>query len=209
MKLPLYNKEGKKLGDAELPEVIAATAWKPDLVHQVVVAMHANARGGNAKTKDRAEVRGGGKKPWKQKGTGRARHGSIRSPLWSGGGATHAPTGEKVWTQKLTKQMKTTALYSVLARKASEGEIVVLDDMSFTDGKTKSVATTLSKLYKSASLEGRINCLILTDKADAATRRAMRNIAGVVSSDAKDLNTVSALESKHIVIAESALHGLI
>lgn len=209
MKLPLYNTDGKKIGDVELPEVIAATVWKPDLVHQVVTAMQANSRGGNAKTKDRAEVRGGGRKPWKQKGTGRARHGSIRSPLWSGGGATHAPTGQKVWTQKLTKQMKTTALYSVIAKKAVDGNVIVLDAITFADGKTKGVATAINTLYKNAKLEGRVNCLVLTDKADMVTRRAMRNLEGVVTSDAKDLNALSALESKHIFIAESALHGLI
>ena len=209
MKLPVYNKEGKKLGDEMLPEVIAATAWKPDLVHQVVVAMQANARGGNAKTKDRAEVRGGGKKPWKQKGTGRARHGSIRSPLWSGGGATHAPTGEKNWSQKLTKQMKKTALYSVLARKASEGEIVLLEDITFADGKTKGAAITIENVYKGAKLEGRVNCMVLTDKADASTKRAMRNLEGVLVSDAKDLNVVSALDARHIIISKSALHGLV
>lgn len=209
MKLPVYNIEGKKVGDDTLPEVIAATVWKPDLVHQVVVAMQANSRGGNAKTKDRAEVRGGGRKPWKQKGTGRARHGSIRSPLWSGGGATHAPTGEKIWTQKLTKQMKKTALYSVLAKKAVDGEIIVLKGIDFADGKTKGAAAAIANVYKGASLEGRVNCLVLTNKVTPPTKRAMRNIPGVVTSEAKDINALIALEAKHLFISTSALHGLI
>ena len=133
----VYNTEGKEVGTYKLPESIFALPWNGDLVHQVVVAMEGNARTPVAHTKGRGEVRGGGKKPWRQKGTGRARHGSSRSPIWKGGGVTHGPLKEKSYERKINKKMRIKALYTVLSRKAKDGEIILLDTLSFDTPKSK------------------------------------------------------------------------
>src|SRR5262245_26808838 len=131
METKVYNQQGKETGKLKLPEAVFGLPWNGDLVHQVVVSMQANQREGNAHTKGRGEVRGGGKKPWRQKGTGRARHGSIRSPLWRGGGTTHGPSNERNYEKKINKKMKTKALYTVLSQKNRDGEVVLLDQVKF------------------------------------------------------------------------------
>ena len=124
MEANVYNKEGKEAGKVTLPESVFNVAWNGDLVHQVVVAMQANARIPWAHTKDRSEVSGTGKKPWKQKGTGNARHGSRRSPIWRTGGVAHGPRNEKSYKQKINKKMRAKALFSVLSKKVEEGEVL-------------------------------------------------------------------------------------
>src|SRR5207244_4311391 len=111
-------------------------SWNADLVHQVVTSMQANARTSVAHTKDRGEVRGGGKKPWQQKGTGRARHGSSRSPIWKGGGVAHGPRNEKVYTKRITQQMRQKALLVTLSRKMRDGEIIFVDALEMQAPKS-------------------------------------------------------------------------
>ena len=135
-----YNKEGKKVGKKRLPKEIFEVPINSDLVHQVVLSQIANRRQKTAKTKDRAEVRGGGRKPWRQKGTGRARAGSIRSPIWRGGGVTFGPTSERVFSKKIPKKMRRKALFMVLSAKAKEKLILVLDDLKSEKPKTKIMA---------------------------------------------------------------------
>src|SRR3989338_2870949 len=130
MEAKIYNQKGKVAGTVELPERVFAAKFRADLVHQVVESMRSNSRAGTADTKGRGEVRGGGRKPWRQKGTGRARHGSIRSPIWVGGGVTHGPLKEKNYKRKISKKMRAQALYSVLSKKLKEGEIVFIDSLS-------------------------------------------------------------------------------
>ena len=122
MQIDLYNAGGSIIGKADLPEKMFGQKWNPDLVHQVLAAQESNARKPLAHAKGRGEVRGGGKKPWRQKGTGRARHGSIRSPLWKGGGVTHGPTKERNFEKKINKKMRRAALFSILSRKTKEQE---------------------------------------------------------------------------------------
>src|SRR3989338_7901563 len=117
MEATVYNQTGKETGKVQLPPKVFGALWRADLVHQVVESMRSNSRAGTADTKGRGEVRGGGKKPWKQKGTGRARHGSSRSPIWVGGGVTHGPLAEKNYKRKISKKMRAQALYSVLSKK--------------------------------------------------------------------------------------------
>src|SRR3990167_5709829 len=131
MEAVVYNTSGAENGRVSLPDEIFDVKWNAVLDHQVVVSMQGNARAMTAHTKTRGEVRGGGKKPWRKKGTGRARHGSIRSPLWVGGGVTHGPLKEKSYERKVNKKMRIKALYTVLSRKAKDGEIILLDALSF------------------------------------------------------------------------------
>src|SRR3954462_9048133 len=129
MESPIYNAQGKKTGTVTLPESVFGVFWNDALMHQVVTSMHSNARPNVAHTKGRGEVRGGGRKPWQQKGTGRARHGSIRSPIWKGGGVTHGPRNEKVYARKINKGMRQKALLVALSRKAKDGEVILLESL--------------------------------------------------------------------------------
>ncbi|KKT21953.1 MAG: 50S ribosomal protein L4, partial [Candidatus Nomurabacteria bacterium GW2011_GWF2_43_8] len=133
----IYNQKGAETGTISLPDRVFAAKWRSDLVHQVVESMRSNKRAGTADTKDRGEVRGGGSKPWKQKGTGRARHGSSRSPIWVGGGVTHGPLAEKNYKRKISKKMRAQALFSVLSKKLKDGEIIFIDSLSLSGIKTK------------------------------------------------------------------------
>src|SRR5574343_1462415 len=117
MKTALFNQDGKQSGQVELSDNLFARAWNPSLVHQVLVSYQANDRGGLAHTKTRDEVAGSGKKPWRQKGTGQARHGSRRSPIWVGGGVTFGPRNTTDWTQKINRKVKFAALASILSKK--------------------------------------------------------------------------------------------
>src|SRR3989338_5551545 len=148
METIIYNQKGKEVGKISLPESVFGLGWNADLVHQVVVSMDSIARTSVAHTKNRGEVRGGGKKPWQQKGTGRARRGSIRSPIWVGGGVTHGPRNEKVFDRKVNKKMKAKALYTILSAKYKKGEVLFVDDLSLRAIKTKTAKDTLGALSK-------------------------------------------------------------
>ena len=135
LEAPVYSDKAKKVSTVALPASVFGVKWNADLVHQVTISMMSNARAGTAHTKDRGEVRGGGKKPWKQKGTGRARHGSSRSPIWVGGGVTHGPRTEKDFSKKINKKMRTKALFTVLSKKYALGKVLFVDALSLTEKK--------------------------------------------------------------------------
>jgi large subunit ribosomal protein L4 len=206
--LEIYNASGKKVKALTLPTSIEKATWSPDLVHQIAVTQQGNRRGGLAKAKDRSEVRGGGKKPWKQKGTGRARHGSTRSPIWVGGGVTHGPTGDRIYTRKINTRMAKRALHAVLNKKASEGELMVLDAFAIGDAKTKQGAAFLKELENAKLISATGTILALTDKGDSATVRALRNLDRVSVMDARNANTVDLLSHKYVLISETSFHGL-
>jgi len=208
MKVSVYNNEAKAVSEFEVPESISTLKWNPVLVQQVVVAMDANARGGAALTKDRGAVRGGGKKPWAQKGTGRARHGSNRSPIWVGGGVTHGPVAEKDYSKKINKKMRRKALQTVLAEKLRDSEVTFLEDIVFSEGRTKAAADVLNKLKKAKVLDnGKL--AILLDAPDEATARALRNIPRVTVLEARNLNVRAALNHKNLLLTEKGFHGII
>ena len=152
METQVYNQTGKSVGTVSLPESIFGVPWNADLVHQVVLGMQANARTPIAHTKTRGEVRGGGRKPWKQKGTGRARHGSTRSPIWVGGGVAHGPRNDKSYAQKINKKMKAKALYTVLSEKLRKGEVLFLEEISLPKMKTKDAVAIVNSLAKIKAL---------------------------------------------------------
>ncbi|NPA93308.1 MAG: 50S ribosomal protein L4 [Chloroflexi bacterium] len=145
MKVDVYNMEGQKVREVELPASIFEAPIRPDLMHQAYVRQMANARLGTHSTKTRGEVSGGGRKPWRQKGTGRARQGSIRSPQWVGGGKVHTPKPRK-YTLDMPKKMRRAALRSALSVKAAEASIVVVDDLKLDEPKTKAMAQALQQL---------------------------------------------------------------
>src|SRR3989344_788916 len=144
MEVKVYNQEGKESSEIELGEAIFGLPWNADLVHQAVRVAFANQRPVLASTKDRSEVRGGGRKPWRQKGTGRARHGSTRSPLWKGGGVTFGPTNERNFKLKINKKMARKAFLTALSAKAKDNEILLFDDLKVTSSKTKEMAKVMA-----------------------------------------------------------------
>lgn len=207
MESVVYNNQGKKVSDYNLDESLFGLPWNADLIYQVKTALEENARPTVAHAKGRGEVRGGGKKPWKQKGTGRARHGSSRSPIWKGGGVTHGPNKEKKFGQKINKKMKTKALYVALSQKFKDGLIVLVDDLDLKTPKTKMAATTLQSLAKTTKAEtlaykrGR-RVLVVMPAASEAVKKSFRNLPSALAVAASDLNLLNVLTYKHLVIVD-------
>lgn len=201
----IYSQKGTKAGTIALPESVFSVKWNSDLVHQVVVSMMSNTRQGTAHTKDRGEVSGGGKKPWAQKGTGRARHGSSRSPIWVGGGTTHGPRSEKDYSKKINKKMRAKALYTVLSRTLAEGRLLLVDSITLPEIKTKSAVDVVTKL---ASIEGfekmtskkATAVVIALAERNELVEKSFANIPTVTVVLAKDLNAVSAMHARTLVM---------
>lgn len=208
MNVQTYNTKGEQTGTVELPDGVFGLKWNANLVHQVVTSQTANMRVHTAKTKDRREVRGGGKKPWRQKGTGRARHGSIRSPLWKGGGVTHGPLREKNFKKKINKKMAKTALFTVLSAKARDGEIVVIEGLQFPEAKTKRAAQMFTNLAHQDNF-GRITkgngALVALAKQDMSAKRALRNLPFVGIDLARNLNAHEVMQYKYMVMPKEAI----
>jgi large subunit ribosomal protein L4 len=205
MEAKIYNQKGKEVGKIDLPENIFGAKWRSDLVHQVVESMRSNARSGTADTKGRGEVRGGGKKPWKQKGTGRARHGSTRSPIWVGGGVTHGPLAEKNYDRKITKSMRAQALFSVLSKKLKDGEIIFVDSLAIDKIKTKDageIVSSLAKVLDSKTLANSKKPRLLTALFDknTNTEKSFRNLPCLDLTLVKNLNPVDILNHKYLLI---------
>ncbi|KPJ57319.1 hypothetical protein AMJ49_01825 [Parcubacteria bacterium DG_74_2] len=200
MKTAVYNQEGKKIGQALLPKDIFNVPLNSDLVHQVVISQMANRRKPIAHTKTRAEVSGGGRKPWRQKGLGRARHGSIRSPIWRHGGVTFGPRKKRIFKKKISKKMRRKALFMVLSQKAKEGELVLLDKLKIEKPKTKIILEIFEKL----SLK-KINTLIALPKMDKNLILAARNIPKAKILLAKDLNSLDLLSFKYLILPKGSI----
>ena len=204
MEAKIYNQKGSLAGAINLPEKVFGAKWRADLVHQVVEGMRSNERAGTADTKDRGEVRGGGKKPWKQKGTGRARHGSSRSPIWVGGGVTHGPLAEKNYKRKISKKMRAQALFSVLSKKYKDGEIFFIDSLSLPEIKTKSAVTVVNNLAKILKLKNLASAKpkILTAffERNEKTEKSFRNISALELVFLKNLNPLDVLKYQYLLI---------
>lgn len=199
MEAKIYNLQGKEAGTIEVPENIFGLPWNADLVHQVVTSMRANARAGTAHAKTRGEVRGGGRKPWQQKGTGRARHGSIRSPLWKGGGVTHGPRKDKSYAQKINQKMRQKALLVTLSRKFKDGEIIFVDSLSMQEPKAKRAKAALSALNINKKKNA---ALLVIPERHLPTLKSFANFGNVEVEELRNLNPVSLLAKKQLIIAE-------
>jgi|SRR3989338_4667733 len=204
MKTDIYNTQGKKAGSIDLPESVFDVAWNDSLMHQVVTAMMSNARPSVAHTKNRGDVRGGGKKPWQQKGTGRARHGSIRSPIWRGGGVTHGPRNEKNYARAIPKKMRAKALYMALSQKLRDGEILFIDSLNLATPKTADAKKMLSALagvkgFAKLSYKKNAALIAVSERTDAIVK-SFRNIGSVEVDRAANLNPVSVLKYKYVIM---------
>ena len=208
MDTPTYNNKGEKKGKAALSQTVFGLVWNGDLVHQVLTAIRANTRAGTADTKGRAEVRGGGKKPWKQKGTGRARHGSSRSPIWKGGGVTHGPLSEKNYKQKVNKKMANKALATALSAKFRDGQILFVDALGLSGKPSTSSAAEMVQAF--AKIEGfdklakarKPKAMLVIPAVDKVVSQSFRNIPQVSLSLAKDLNTLDVLNHQYVIIVD-------
>ena len=201
MKTKLYNLKNQAVGEVDLPDQIFARPWNPDLVHQVLLVKESNQHKPWAHTKTRGEVRGGGRKPWKQKHTGRARHGSTRSPLWVGGGVTFGPRNERNYERKINKKMVRAALYAVLSRKLNDSELKVVDSLKLPSHKTKELAAAL-KNFKTT------NALLIPAADNKLIFRASANISKVKSLAANSLNVKDVLQHKDVLIDQNALKDI-
>jgi large subunit ribosomal protein L4 len=202
-KVKVYNLTGEVVGEQELNPSIFNVEVNPVVVQQIAVAQQANARKPWAHTKGRSDVRGGGKKPWKQKGTGRARHGSIRSPLWKGGGVTFGPTSERNYTKKVNKKMKQAALRMVLSDKLAEDRIVLVDSLDLPEVKTKQVTTALEKLPTKG-----FRSLFVLNRGVKNLSLSSRNIADVETVGAESLNVVDLMKAHTVYLPVQALEAI-
>ncbi len=205
MEATVYNKNGEEASKVSLPETLFGLKWNADLVNQVVLSMESTKHKPWAHAKDRGEVSGGGKKPWKQKGTGRARHGSTRSPIWVGGGVAHGPTKDKNYERKVNKQMKSKALATILSAKFRDGELLFIDDLGIASIKTRNACELLNKFSKISGYEkiaykaGR-RALFLTPKNSEAIIKSFRNIRSAFVDEVRNLNPIDALKYKYLVM---------
>lgn len=204
MEAVIYSTSGKEAGKIKLPEFFD-TAWNADFMHQVITSMQSNARQGSAHAKTRAEVRGGGKKPWRQKGTGRARHGSSRSPIWVGGGTTHGPRNDKNYDRKISKSMKAKAVSMILSRKLKDGEVIFVDALSIKEPKTKDALAALKgiasvKGYETLATKRKNAALIGIPEASVAVHKSFRNIGSIAIDEIRNWNPLDIMNHKYAVI---------
>ncbi|MEK7212065.1 MAG: 50S ribosomal protein L4 [Patescibacteria group bacterium] len=208
MTTEVYNLQGQRVGKLELPGNIFGVKWNPVLVHQALLAQLANRRNPWAHAKGRGEVRGGGRKPWRQKGTGRARHGSIRSPLWVGGGKAHGPIKSRDYSQKLNKKMRRLAILSVLSKKAKDGDIKFFDNLAINEPKTKVLFGYLRKLVSLPAKSKKLDVLIIPESDNANILRASRNLVKTKVLPTANLNVYDLMNYKHIFMVQSAVAEL-
>ena len=200
IKVKLYDFQGKETGEEILDPKLFGVEADPEIVHEMVVAQQKNSRDVLAHTKGRAEVRGGGKKPWRQKGTGRARHGSIRSPLWIGGGITFGPTKLRNFSVKVNKKVKQKALAMVLSDKVANDKLVLVESYNMPEAKTKVLQTALAKLPTKNR-----PTLVVTKNAEENIVKASKNLPRVETINFGSLNLVDLMKKEYLVINKELL----
>jgi large subunit ribosomal protein L4 len=200
-RVTVYNLEGQAVGERELSERVFDAAPNPSLLHQAVVIYLQNQRQGSAATKTRAMVRGGGRKPWKQKHTGRARQGSIRAPHWRGGGVVFGPH-PRDWSVKFPQKMRQAAIRQALSAKLRAGEITVVDALTLPAIRTKSVVEFLTRL------EAPANALLVTAEKNETLKLSARNLPKVETATANALNAYTLLKHERVVLAADAVDAI-
>jgi len=208
MQVTTYNQKGEAVGKIELPKDLFEVKISSELVYQVAVTQMGNRRQGNAHAKGRGEVSGGGKKPWRQKGTGRARQGSIRSPQWRHGGVVFGPCKDKVYGGKINKKMRRKALAMVLSAKAADNSLMMLETLEISEPKTKQMAQILENIKKVNPNFEKGKTLIALSGSEKNTVLASRNIAGVQTIEAVKLNVLDLLNTKCLLMPVGAVEGI-
>ncbi|MFH1611817.1 MAG: 50S ribosomal protein L4 [bacterium] len=204
----VHNQKGQETGKIKLPSEIFGLELNLDLMHQVAIAQMANSRNVIAHTKDKSEVSGGGAKPWRQKGTGRARHGSNRSPIWRGGGVTFGPTKERNFTKKINKQMKRKALFMALSSKVIDDQMVLLDRIDLPTVKTKQMLSIFNDLKIALGKDFDKSTLLVMPERDDALIRVVRNIPKIDTIGVKSLNIIDILSHKHLLMISDAVGAI-
>ncbi len=202
----IYDVGGNSAGTVTLPKEIFGLRWNGDLVAQVVNSIQSAARQPVAHTKDRSEVAGGGIKPWKQKGTGRARHGSSRSPIWVGGGVAHGPRNEKIYDRKVNKKMKAKALFTILSAKWRDGEVLFVKNLELVEAKTKLAKALIDRLsnvkgFDKLATKKKNAALITVPALEENVKRGFSNLGSFEVSELRNINPIALLQYKYLVIA--------
>lgn len=205
METAVYNQKGEKLGTYNLPDRVFGVPFKNSVVHQAMRVQLGNARKVIAHTKDRSEVSGGGKKPWRQKGTGRARHGSIRSPLWKGGGVSFGPRKERNFSLKINKKQKNKALAMMLSSKVKDGKIAVVDMLAFKEPKTKYMADVLRAFTGILPQVSTRKTLIVIPDTNTNIIFAARNLQKTKVMRADSLNVNDLLTYRYVILLKEAI----
>ncbi|HVO28451.1 MAG TPA: 50S ribosomal protein L4 [Candidatus Paceibacterota bacterium] len=209
MQADVYNLQNQKVGTVELPDAVFGARWNAALVKQVLDAQVANRREPWAHVKDRSEVRGGGRKPWRQKGTGRARHGSTRSPIWVGGGKAHGPRNDRDYSQKVNKKMKRAALFAAISRKAKDGKLKVFDTLALEAAKTKALSMSLTALLNMGKRAKRYDVLLVAPGGNKNLFRASANLQKAKALDAASLNVYDVLNHKNLFVDKDAVATIV
>lgn len=223
IKVNVYNQKGESVGDMKLSDKVFGVKANEVLVHQVMVAQMGNERQVLAHTKGRSEVRGGGRKPWRQKGTGRARAGSIRSPIWRGGGVTFGPKSDKNYSKNINKKMRQKAMFMVLSDKVKGESLVVLDDLKVEEYKTKVFDKILSGLEKKVlkkkdvkkqavskekgkkEVKTKRSVLIINDKKNDKVKRSSSNLRGVKIINLENINILDLLKYRDLIVTSGVI----
>lgn len=220
LKTQVYTQTGEKVKELELNPKIFAVTPKESVLHQVATAQMANSRESIAHTKNKSEVSGGGKKPWRQKGTGRARHGSSRSPIWVGGGITFGPRNIRNFSQKVNKKMKTKALFMCFSDKTNNSALTILDNLTLTKGKTNELVKVIKNLKTVLALKTKsekninksfdlkkhkLSLLIIIDKSDKLIFNAGSNLMNLKITTADSLNVLDLLKYEKVLMTEACL----
>jgi len=210
IKVKVYNQQAEEVGEMELSDKVFGVKANAALVHQAVVTQMANERKVIAHTKDRGEVRGGGRKPWKQKGTGRARVGSSRSPIWIGGGVTFGPRNDRNFKMRINKKMKQQALLMALSDKVANDCLVVLDKLEMQEFKTKVFKSIIEKLGKQAvkADNKKPSWLIMVDGAEEKLNYSARNLVGIKLINSDNINLVDLLKYKDLILTKATVEKL-
>ena len=199
--IKIYNMLGQETGTMELNEEIFGAEYREALIHQAVVTRLANERQGTKSTLTRSEVRGGGKKPWRQKGTGSARQGSTRAPQWIKGGVVFAPKSRD-FSKKMNHFAKVTAMFSALSKKLADGELFVVDKFEVAEGKTKELVSFVTAMNFDKTV------LMVMDNSDQAVLRACSNISALTTIHSSQINTYDVVKNSKIVISKTAIEQI-